>query len=322
MNLSGDLETVLKCPICSNSYDGDNNIPLIIPCQEKHTICSQCLSSILSKPGKFHCPLDGTTPIHNKEKNNIEFELNKTFIEALDDSCSYHPNRKLDLICRQCRCKICLACEKKGLHQGHETVLLEEYEKKYISKLEETQRSFVKLNDIQSSKEAILCSKEKELQLYLENLINQYIEKIRIKETNIKQEITRFFTEIKEDQIMGLPFGNSQTSQFLNWKVEMGNKLSKLRETSIFSEFTFNFVDEEKILISSDLDNWLKESRKSLQKLEGDLEEVSMRLKVELDAIVEGVDALDLKIKLFEKDKRELQSVEIVTPGIIFFFFR
>ena len=316
LNSIEDLDTTLKCPLCSHTYHNENNIPLIIPCQQNHTICSQCLSSLLAKPGKFHCPLDGTSPIQ-KGEDKIEFEMNKAFIQKIEDNCQHHPNRKLDLICKQCRCKICLACEKKGEHKGHETILLEEYERKFIMKLEEAQESVAKLNEIQSLKQNVLKSREKELLETLDILINEHIEKVNTKKAKMQEEIKRFFDSLKRDQELGLPCNDNQTNIFSDWKADIGNKINKIKESSPFNEVSFRFVDEEKILGASEIDNWLKLSRNSLEKFERDLEEVSVKFKIELETTLEEIDILDLKMKVTRKEKGELRDFEISTSSII-----
>jgi len=312
MNSFEDLDNNLKCPICSHPYHSETNIPLIIPCRESHTICSQCLSTLLAKPGKFHCPLDGTSP---KDKN--EFELNKALIQAIEDNCKEHPTRKLDLICKQCRCKICLACEKRGKHQGHETLLVEEYEKKFVTKLEETNKCLDRICNVQTLKESILKTKEAELIKHLDVVINEYIEKINSKRVNMTAEIKSFFNNLRYDLEIGLPGQDNKTTQFLKWKNEMAQRTSKLKDDSAFNEISFKFVDEDKVLSEVELDTWFKNSQSSLQKLERDLEEVAVKLKIELETVLEDMDVLSLKIRIEEKEKGEMKFVDINARGNI-----
>jgi len=320
LNSIEDLDTTLKCPLCSQSYHSENHIPLIIPCKQNHTICSQCLSSLLAKPGKFHCPLDGSTPIQ-KDKDKIEFEMNKAFIQKIEDNCQHHPNRKLDLICKQCRCKICLACEKKGSHQGHETLLVDEYERKFIMKLEEAQESLGKLNDIHSLKQNVLQARENELLQTLDTFIDLHIEKINAKKTKMQEEIKRFFEGLKRDQELGFPCNDNQTKLYYDWRADMGYKITKLQDSNPFNELSFKFVDEEKILAGSDIESWLKASRASIQKLERDLEEVSVQFKIEMETTLEEIDILDLKMKVAKKEKGEIRGVDISTSSTFHYIF-
>lgn len=318
MSFSEGLDPILKCPICVNIYDNDHYIPLIIPCKENHTICSQCLASLLAKPGKFHCPLDGTTPMNSKGKDKVEFELNKAFIEAIEDNCHDHPARKLDLVCIKCRCKICLACEKKGNHQGHETLLREEYEKKFLIKFEENQEKFLKVQEMQLSKQIILQSKKGELLQNIESLFGQYIDKIKNKKAKMEEEIAKFFQEIKQDEEVGFPANNPQTPTYLKWKNEMEEKLTKIKENNPFSEAAIIFTEEEKLLATGDLDKWLKQSKESLYRFERDLEEISVRLKIELETTLDEFDVLQLKIDSGVNPKKDLQQIEILTKGKLF----
>lgn len=320
MNSFEDLDTNLKCPLCSHPYHSETNIPLIIPCKESHTICSQCLSTLLAKPGKFHCPLDGSSP-YNKDKNSdkYEFELNKTLIQAIEDNCKEHPTRKLDLICKECRCKICLACEKRGNHQGHETLLVEEYEKKFVTKLDETHKCLDRICNVQTLKESILKTKELELIKHLDIVINEYVEKINSKRINMTAEIKSFFNNLRYDLEIGLPGQDNKTKEFLKWKNEMAHKTLKLKDVTPFNEVSFKFVDEDKLLADLELENWFKLSQNSLQKLERDLEEVAVKLKIELETVLEDMDVLNLKIRIEEKEKGELKYVDITARGIYWF---
>ena len=67
------------------------------------------------------------------------------------------------------------------------------------------------------------------------------------------------------------------------------------------------------------MENWFKLSQNSLQKLERDLEEVAVKLKIELETVLEDMDVLNLKIRIEEKEKGELKYVDITARGIYWF---
>ena len=63
-----------------------------------------------------------------KEKKNWErarFHINRASLDIVEErhaNCSVHIDKKLDLICRQCKQQICDRCERKSQHQGLKSV--------------------------------------------------------------------------------------------------------------------------------------------------------------------------------------------------------
>jgi len=120
----------LICPNCEKRFSTKTRIPLIIPCQEKHTICQNCILELFSsKKGYLKCPIDNTKcrlqeeDLEDLPKNKI---IENCLNELLENSCRKHYN-PLDNFCIDCSKKICKKCTMKK-HREHNIRKLEEIE--------------------------------------------------------------------------------------------------------------------------------------------------------------------------------------------------
>ena len=71
---NNQLMNFTECPICLTEYDEVQHIPYDI-CQEGHTLCKLCLTSI-KKSASPLCPIC---------RNTVEERLNRFAVEAIQD---------------------------------------------------------------------------------------------------------------------------------------------------------------------------------------------------------------------------------------------
>ena len=123
------MQEHFSCQICFTPYDDKDRLPRIIPCGNGHTICSTCIQGLLNTQEFFRCPIDRVL-IPLVERKITEFAQNlelKGLIELFQatEYCKEHSFKVIDLICLQCKVKICTLCEKQK-HRNHDTEILDE----------------------------------------------------------------------------------------------------------------------------------------------------------------------------------------------------
>ena len=163
------------CPICYFPYDAKERIPRLITCNQGHTICSTCLSIQAALSNPIQCPFDKQIVIM-LDNNISRFPINRALLDIVEEghtNCSVHIDKKLDLICRQCKQQICDRCERKGMHQGHTVNVIEDA-------LDEAKQ---KIGGI------------KQLINHLQKEMNSSQDKINTKEANWLKNIDAHFTK-------------------------------------------------------------------------------------------------------------------------------
>ena len=112
----------LICPVCLNEFNNRDRIPkIIIACG--HTVCLECLTSMLRFSNNPKCPCDNILlPFANR---SIEkFPTNYIVIQSLEgkvakEICEEHQEEKT-LACFTNRSRICYDCALFDQHKGHD----------------------------------------------------------------------------------------------------------------------------------------------------------------------------------------------------------
>ena len=159
-----------QCPICLANFNNNLNEPRILfKCG--HSLCLKCLNEKINFNEKnFTCPIDkikyeNINSVESFPKNialidllqtkNIEYltspqpKLNtdkfkllesiKKFSEKkikLTQYCKIHPNKNLEIICLDDKCKICTNCALFGEHKNHNIINIDDFEKEIEVKSE------------------------------------------------------------------------------------------------------------------------------------------------------------------------------------------
>lgn len=119
-----------SCPICISPYDKSHFEPRIIP-NCGHSLCLHCLNQILGEsPQSFKCPLCAR-PFYMIQLSSSHFPKNFLAINLIEESsksdrCQEH-KATLDLICVDCKTKICNKCVFKGTHKDHKVDIHEDF---------------------------------------------------------------------------------------------------------------------------------------------------------------------------------------------------
>ncbi len=159
-----------NCPICLINFNDHKNEPrILIKCG--HSICLSCLKEKINFDEKILiCPIDNlkyeninSVEIFPKNLALIELFKNKTLecltspqpkfnsnklkliesIKKINDKeqkinqiCNIHPNKNLEIICLDDKCKICTNCALFGEHKNHNIINIDDFEKEIEIKSE------------------------------------------------------------------------------------------------------------------------------------------------------------------------------------------
>ncbi len=116
------------CNVCSVDYDTTKHAPrILVDCG--HTLCSQCLTRILSDPKLRKCPFDNR-PFSRSQILLNNFPLNYALIALFEeenklDFCKVH-NEKFTLVCLTDKIRICAECALFGDHKDHKMKRIKE----------------------------------------------------------------------------------------------------------------------------------------------------------------------------------------------------
>lgn len=117
-----------SCNVCSVDYDTTKHAPrILVDCG--HTLCSQCLTRILTDPKLKKCPFDNR-PFNTSQTLLNNFPFNYALIALFEEEnkqnlCKIH-NEKLTLVCLTDKIRICAECALFGDHKDHKMKRMKE----------------------------------------------------------------------------------------------------------------------------------------------------------------------------------------------------
>ena len=220
----------LDCGICSNTYNDNANIPYLLTCKENHTMCSTCVNTQLKKePGSFTCPWDREVI---PQRNLADFVVNSDLLYIAQNvqllisnvnscpapMCPKH-NKCIDLVCIDCREKICNHCEFDEKHCDHQIRSLEEFDQIVSRSKVLCKNNLTKINEIEIQRRAIVDKRQDELIQKIENFFDEmilsekkkqigYIKALLAEERTFKQEdidimnmFKRYKTLFKDEEV-------------------------------------------------------------------------------------------------------------------------
>lgn len=195
-------EQALSCPICTRLYDVKEHEPRIIPfCG--HSLCLKCLKKILNENAETcKCPLCNTgfpqpsTEIGAFPKNYAILDLVDTKVPR--EFCPIHKSQ-LELICMDCKCKICNKCVFKGVHRDHEVDLLENFNSDIEAKIKDIQNTLAKKDAYFSAIENFIHVKKESLLTNIDIMHNNYVQFLVQKRDQIKKESRKQISRNSEE---------------------------------------------------------------------------------------------------------------------------
>uniref|UniRef100_A0A8C9P3Z0 Tripartite motif-containing protein 5 n=1 Tax=Spermophilus dauricus TaxID=99837 RepID=A0A8C9P3Z0_SPEDA len=179
----GNVKEEVTCPICLDLLTQ----PLSLDCG--HSFCQACITSnyesMMSQKGESSCPVcrisyqfENLRP--NRHVANIVERLRGFKLNPEEEQKVYHCARhgeKLLLFCKKDKQVICWLCERSQEHRGHSTFLLEEvvqeYQNKIQSEVENVQIEFGKLRDVLQSEEEQEIQKLKNEEEFIMNSLTE-----------------------------------------------------------------------------------------------------------------------------------------------------
>ena len=271
--------TECYCPICSINFNENKNEPrILIKCG--HSICINCLKEKINNDEKILiCPLDNikyeninSVEIFPKNLALIELFRNKKIeyltspqpkvksnklkliesIKKISDKktnikqlCKIHPNKNLEIICLDDKCKICTNCALFGEHKNHNIINIDDFEKEIEIKSEllinlfdiiEKKFKDLNLNLVNEFKYDNILKIINDKINYISNLINSFEKKMIIKIKNdgekYQEEIKNKFNFLTEKILFFKSIPNNLKITIEKWKKLVQNKLNILNVIS------------------------------------------------------------------------------------------
>ena len=266
-----------NCPICLINFNDHKNEPrILIKCG--HSICLSCLKEKINFDEKILiCPIDNlkyeninSVEIFPKNLALIELFKNKTLecltspqpkfnsnklkllesIKKINDKeqkinqiCNIHPNKNLEIICLDDKCKICTNCALFGEHKNHNIINIDDFEKEIeiksellINLFDTIEKKFKDTNlNIENEFKydnllKIINDKINSISNLISVFNNRIINKIKNEEEKYKEEIKNKFTYLTEKISFFKSIPNNLKTKIENWKKLVQNKLNILNE--------------------------------------------------------------------------------------------
>jgi len=112
-------EIIPTCGVCHQEYNSGTRVARVISfCA--HSLCTQCISDILSKNTIFQCPFDKrqfNQPPQSADAFLVNYALQEVVEEELKyEYCAEHIEFKKKIICAQEKQMICGECALYGKH--------------------------------------------------------------------------------------------------------------------------------------------------------------------------------------------------------------
>lgn len=129
LNRNERLMDILSCPICFNTYDTDERVPLCLRCG--HTVCGTCAEALIGRSSNKKCPFDKTglfyLDVRDLSKNYSLLDLlettkqGKSNVAPDERLCERHPRKKVKFFCQTHSAFVCSTCLTEE-HMGHDVV--------------------------------------------------------------------------------------------------------------------------------------------------------------------------------------------------------
>ena len=296
------LTDALACPLCYFEYDSSDRLPRLLLCCG-HTLCSKCLSRLLSTQTSLQCPFDQQTfpaqdgginafPVNSALKQCLEEKLNT-------DICKIH-HQEVRLICLSDKAMICDACALSGEHNGHKMQSMSRVKQEANERKNQLREVLGKIKAHQSESDSLL---EKRKAIVSENIREKFKEVRKVflcSEMEIMSRIDTFMRLGKEKVIKDLGMGTEI-------KKELSTKLDE--QSSILKSSNFFDLMEEDLSTSlskvktGPLDDCLQGITQNLDKISGSIKNAFFQESLSLTHLADKVQS-----KIGEEYKVEAEA--------------
>ena len=228
------------CPICLSDYDRDGHIPkIILNCG--HTICSECLITLLQNFDSSRCPLD-KRPFCPGKTSLSDFPANFSLLQLLEEStnegiCSEHQERK-NLVCMTDRVLVCNSCAIFGEHKGHEMKRTKDFHQILKSKTDQIERALYVLDSHCCKMNSILQKTRASLSDSIKSTFGELHSKLYTVELELLYQSNLFIDEQAEEVYKAL-------RDDVKWRGELARKLEDYQQS--FKHHDFTTLVEESI---------------------------------------------------------------------------
>ena len=198
------MESITTCKVCFLNYDSKDHTPRSLLCG--HTICSTCLTGMLTNSALRKCPFDNHA-FAPSQNSLASFALNFIIMDMLEEkknnTCKAHPGERLKLICLTDKIKICTECAKHENHKDHNIKKIKTLKAQGAKVKEELQQSLLNIKEYQLEKDKD-C--EQTRKVFIRTISEQFkeIKEILVeKEFELVQQANSLFDADKINDLQG-----------------------------------------------------------------------------------------------------------------------
>jgi hypothetical protein len=197
----------LSCPVCSTHFDSSSHEPRFFP-SCGHNLCVSCLGNLLKNvTDTIPCPCC-QADVKIKKKNIAYFPKNWPLISLIEKRnsqqiCQTH-HTHIEMICLECKEKICSKCALKGNHKGHDIDVIHDFVAEIDNKVGEIDQWTDHLTVYLENVEKAFEERKHGLINEVECKFNTYIGMLLMKKDSVVEEINSFFSGIMEQNIFKL----------------------------------------------------------------------------------------------------------------------
>ena len=276
------------CPICYMPYDNKERIPRLITCSQGHTICSTCISIQISMLDPFQCPFDKQVIIV-LENSITRFPINRALLGIIEEghsNCLAHIDKKLDLVCRDCKQQICDRCERKGPHQGHDVNLKEDILEEAEHKLKSVKSMIHKVQGVIESSQMLINIREEVILADIDAKFNECLAILLRKREEVHDQIKSFCQKIRDSiELSELKKDDTVLANVADWRDAIEKKISALKDM-MQEPFFYQVLDVNVETFSKEIEASIEKGQEDIQKKIRDIQQISFSFNSEFEANV------------------------------------
>lgn len=265
IQLSISSNTPLKCPEDSTEYSSTLSLSQFPINQSLLKLLTKLKTTRLSLSSLSQYPINALSRdslLLFKSLKSVQSSCQKTDPNKNSQSCQDHPERKLELICLEDKCKICTNCVIFGSHKSHNVINIDEFIKcleKDAGNLIELfenitvgnfHKDMEKLNDHDVNKfkklRELIDNKYENISKNIQEFTEKVIQKLKEDENKLIKGISLQLNNIKERIVYYENLPNEMNDKIKTWERNVQSKMNILNEIKDFSEECLMFVDSNK----------------------------------------------------------------------------
>jgi len=294
----------LDCPICYEKYDLSLHLPRIIPICG-HTVCSQCIPSLIKRSQNFICPIGNE--VHQGNFSSVgsfppNYELRKTIEKHLEYGFCEDHQKAFEYVCIQDKVKVCTDCALFGAHNGHQIKPLSSFKAEIEKKAQRLEELLQTTKESQKENEKVYEDKRKATIKTIQSRCKELRFVLNAKETEFIYKTNSLY-----DQAISKL--QSETGENSLARQAMTSKLSEYQNI-IKSSDPFKLLEEDLSVIWGMIQEASCPNRTN--KIEQIFEQIQRDMDSTLSTKVSALEKLDIKQKNFKliREKTDLKLDE------------